>query len=344
MKNNEKLVKIGIVGVSGYSGYEALKILLGHPHVRVQYLSANNTEGPIAEIWPALKGKCNLTCRKFDLAKATAAADVFFLAVPHTVAMEVAPKLLKTGKKVIDLSGDYRLQSPAQYKKWYKKTHKDTANLKKAVYGLVEIYREDIKNADFVSNPGCYPTAALLGLAPMVSTQTNAVGNIIIDAKSGVSGAGKKASAALMFSELNENFKAYKVLNHQHTPEIAQFLKKMGNKNFDLEFVPHLLPVDRGILETIYIELKQKTTLSKIHTIYKRFYKVDKFVRVLPLGKQCELKNVTRTNYCDISLALSTNKKLLVVTAAIDNLVKGAAGQAVQNMNLMCGFKENTGL
>ncbi|MBF0384774.1 MAG: N-acetyl-gamma-glutamyl-phosphate reductase [Candidatus Omnitrophica bacterium] len=338
------MVKTGIVGVSGYSGGVLLEILLKHKDARVTYVSANNTQGKIDDIWPKLKGQSELFCDKFDLKKAVSLCDLVFLAVPHTIAMEITPELLKQGKKVIDISGDYRLPTASVYKKWYGADHKDTSNLKKAVYGLPELYREKIKKADLISNPGCYPTAAILGLSPVVTSFPAGINSIIIDAKSGMSGAGKKAKTQFIFSELNENFYAYKVLNHQHAPEIDLHLGKLEKKTPPVNFVPHLLPVNRGILETIYVHLGEKTGLEKIHSIYKRFYKTESFVRVLEPQKQPQLKDIAGTNFCDIGLEISPNGKLLVITSVIDNLLKGASGQAVQNMNIMLGFKETEGL
>lgn len=338
------MVRAGIVGISGYSGGMALGLLLKHPGVRVTYVSANNTEGDINGIWPLLAGKTNLTCAKFDLKKAAASCDVIFLAVPHTVSMTLAPELLRAGVSVIDLSGDYRFGSARLYKRWYGAEHKDIQNLGKAVYGLPELYREGIKKANFIANPGCYPTAALLALAPFISVHGESVESIIIDAKSGVSGAGRTAKAALHFCEVNENFKAYKVLNHQHAPEIDLYLSKISRQPVKVNFVPHLLPVNRGILETIYVRVHLKLSLSALHKVYQRFYKGEAFVRIVPLGNQPELKNVAGTNMCDIGLATDGDHRLLVITCVIDNLIKGAAGQAVQNMNIMKGFKECAGL
>jgi N-acetyl-gamma-glutamyl-phosphate reductase len=338
------MVRIGIVGISGYSGSKTLEILLKHPQVRVMYVSANNTSGKVSEICPRLNGLTNLECHKFNNDKAAELCDLVFLAVPHTVSMEITPGLLKAGKKVIDFSGDYRLDSSAAYKKWYGAEHKDSSNLAKAVYGLPELFREDVKKANLVSNPGCYPTAAILGLAPLTMTHGQHVAAIIIDAKSGVSGAGKKVTAGFIYTEVNENFKAYKVLNHQHTPEINRFLGKASDQNISVTFVPHLLPVNHGILETIYVTLNEPTTTEKAHSLYKKFYKTEPFVRVLDIGQQPELKNVVGTNFCDIGLAVSEDGKLLVITSVIDNLIKGAAGQAVQNMNVMCKFEETQGL
>jgi N-acetyl-gamma-glutamyl-phosphate reductase len=338
------MIRAGIVGISGYSGKAVLELLLRHPNVRVTYVSAYNTQGPIDDIWPSLRGRTKLVCEKFDVSKAVELCDVVFLALPHTESMNFVGKLLKAGKRVIDLSADYRLDKASLYKTWYGVTHKEPKLLAKAVYGLPELFRERIKKADLIANPGCYPTAAILGLTPMVAINGNDIESIIIDAKSGVSGAGRKTSANLMFVEVNENFKAYKVLEHQHTPEINQCLSKVSTSPVDVTFVAHLLPNSHGILETIYIRLKSPMSLNEVHTLYKKFYKTEKFVRILPPGVQPETKNVVGTNFCDIGFAVSSDKTLVVITSAIDNLVKGAAGQAVQNMNIMCHFKETEGL
>lgn len=338
------MIKVGIVGISGYSGFTALKILLKHPKVQVIYVSANNTQGKISDIWPTLKNQTELICDKLDINKASQLCDVVILAVPHTVAMTIAPELIKAKIKVIDLSGDYRLRNKTDYYKWYKTEHLDAENFSKAVYGLPELYREDIKKAQLISNPGCYPTAALIGLAPMITAHSDDITSIVIDAKSGVTGAGRKVTQGLIFAEVNENLKAYKVLNHQHAPEIDLYLSKLISKNIHVNFVPHLLPINVGILETMYIHFKTHQKLDEIQKIYHRFYKTEKFVRLYNLGEQPELKNVTGTNFCDLGLAMNEEGNLLVVTSAIDNLMKGASGQAVQNLNIMFGFKEEEGL
>jgi N-acetyl-gamma-glutamyl-phosphate reductase len=338
------MIRAGVVGIGGYTGKVALELLLGHPNVRVTYVSAQSTLGPIDEIWPNLRGRTKLVSEKFDLAKAVEQCDVVFLALPHTESMNFVGKLLKAGKRVIDLSADYRLSKAALYKTWYGVAHKEPKLLSKAVYGLPELFREKIKKASLIANPGCYPTAAILGLTPLVATNGEDIESIIIDAKSGVSGAGRKVTSNLMFVEVNENFKAYKVLEHQHTPEINQYLSKVATKPVDVTFVAHLLPNSHGILETMYVRLKDSMSASDVQNLYKKFYKTEKFVRVLPQGVQPETKNVVGTNFCDIGFAVSADKKLVVVTSAIDNLVKGAAGQAVQNMNIMCNFKETEGL
>jgi len=335
-------MNVGIVGISGYAGKFLLKILLNHPKVRVNYIAAGSTKGKLEEIHPEFTGQTNLICDEFDLSKATSACDTIFLAVPHTKSIEMTPGLLKAGKRVIDLSADYRLKDPDTYETWYQKAHTDPKSLSKAIYGLPELFREEIKKADLLANPGCYPTAAILALAPIVSAQTKNIHTITIDAKSGVSGAGRKATLGLHFCEVNENFKAYKVLAHQHTPEINQCLSQLAQVPMDVTFVAHLLPINQGIYETIYVHCQKPVGLEKVHQLYAKFYKTERFVRVLPLGQQPEIKHVVNTNYCDIGLAAKGN--LLVITSAIDNLVKGAAGQAVQNMNIMHAFPENTGL
>lgn len=338
------MVRVGIVGISGYSGFTALKLLLSHPEVRLTYVSANTTTGAVTDIWPQLKGRTKLYCEKFNASKAAELCDIVFLAVPHTVSMEITPKLLAKKLRVIDLSGDYRLRSAAVYKKWYGKKHSDSRKLSKAIYGLPEIYKTKIAKADLVANPGCYPTAAILALAPLVALQNKAIDSIIIDAKSGISGAGKKLAGTLMFAEANENLTAYKLFNHQHAPEIEQYLTLIAENDVAVTFTPHLVPLNVGIFETIYIQLNKKFNGTNLNTIYSRFYKTEPFVRVLKKGMIPELKNVAGTNFCDIGIAYDKAKNQLIITAVIDNLVKGAAGQAVQNMNVMCGFKETEGL
>ena len=338
-----KTIRAGILGVSGYTGREAFALLLDHPGVCITYVAAHSTTGAMSEIYPEFLNRTSLVCQKFNIKDAIDKCDVVFLALPHTESMNVAPKLLSAGIKVIDLSADYRLKKISVYEKWYAHKHTDAKNLSKAVYGLPELFRQKIKGAALVANPGCYPTATILGLAPLVSTRGD-IQSIIVDAKSGVSGAGRKASIGLLASEVNDNFKAYKVLSHQHSPEIDQLLSQLAARATHIHFVAHLLPITRGILNTMYVQLKDGITLNQLHSLYKKFYKMEPFVRLLSFGNQPEIKNVANTNFCDIGLALSSDKKMVVVTSAIDNLVKGAAGQAVQNMNIMYGFNEIEGL
>ncbi len=338
-----KAVRAGILGVSGYTGREVLALLLKHPWVRITYVSANQTAGPISQIYPEFLNRTTLVCQAFDLKKVKEKCDLVFLALPHTESMKLAPKLLKAGLKVIDLSADYRLKNSRAYEQWYGRKHVDAKNLTKAVYGMPELFRTKIKKAHLIANPGCYPTAAILGLAPLVSTRKD-IQSIVVDAKSGVSGAGRKAVVERLFCEVNENFKAYKVLNHQHAPEIEQGLSQLAGHAAHIHFVAHLLPITRGILNTMYVQLKEGITFNQLHSVYDKFYKAEPFVRIHPAGGQPQTKDVANTNFCDIGLAVSADKKMAVITSAIDNLVKGAAGQAVQNMNIMYGFNEIEGL
>ncbi len=338
------MIRVGIVGISGFSGKVLLDILLNHREVRVTYVAARSTTGRVDAIWPQFRGRTNLVCEAYDPVVAIAQCDIVFLAMPHTESMAIAGKLLKAGKKVIDLSADYRLKNISVYKKWYHAEHKDPKNLLKAVYGLPELHRPAIKKASLIANPGCYPTAAVLALAPLAAVHGGKIASIAIDAKSGVSGAGRKVAEGFMFCFVNENFKAYRVLDHQHTPEISYYVSKVAGRPLDVTFVPHLLPVDSGIQETIYVHLNARISADQLHALYKKFYKTEPFVRLLEPGRQPELAHVVRTNFCDIGLAVSENKKTLVITSAIDNLVKGASGQAVQNMNIMSGFNESEGL
>lgn len=338
------MMRCAVVGLSGYTGKEVFKLLLGHPQVRVTYVAAQSSTGPVWQIWPEFLNRTTLVCQKFNAKEVIKCTDVVFLALPHTQSMKVVPALLKSGLKVIDLSADYRLKGIKTYETWYGHQHTDAKNVAKAVYGIPELYRQKIKKTKLVANPGCYPTAAILGLAPLVSTRSKSISSIIVDAKSGVSGAGRKLAVNLLSSEVANNFKAYKVLSHQHAPEIEQCISQLAGSRLGIYFVAHLLPIERGILNTMYVQLKNPITLNQLHTLYSKFYKIEPFVRVHPLGSQPEIKNVAYTNFCDIGLALSPDKKTVVITSAIDNLVKGAAGQAIQNMNLMCGFNETEGL
>lgn len=340
-----KSFRVGVIGATGYTGEELVRILAGHPKAELCYVSGREDRGvKIQEIFPYLRGRVNLDCKAFSFEEAVEKLDLAFLSLPHTVSMGVAPLFLKAKKKVVDVSADYRLKDIKIYEKFYKVGHKDPANLKQAVYGLPEINREKIKTASLVANPGCYPTGAILGMLPGVRQGVFDPKSIGIDAKSGVTGAGRKADKSLSFSEVNESFKAYKLFEHPHVPEIDQELSKIAKKEVSVVFVPHLLPINRGILSTLYVALEKKMTTDELIGIYKRFYAKEPFVKVYEGGKLPELKHVTNTNFCDIGLRVHEEKKLAVIVAVIDNLGKGAAGQAVQNMNLMAGFSEIEGL
>jgi len=342
------MINVGIIGATGYTGEELIDILLEHPEVRITYLAAKiEKPNPIEEIFPKFKNRIKLICEPLDINLAASKCSLLFLAMPHTASMAVVPKLLKANKKVIDLSADYRLRNAKIYEKFYKVEHTDAQNLKDAVYGLTEMYRSRIKEAKLVANPGCYPTAAILGLAPLIACKTFESEAIIIDAKSGVTGTGRRAHLEYFFSEINEDAYAYKINIHQHMPEINQELSKLATGSIKVAFVPHLLSVNRGILETIYIKQSRPLKIGKsqkLIELYKKFYKKEPFIRVKEEGEYVRLKDVVKTNFCDISIRSFPEDNLIIIVTAIDNLGKGAAGQAVQNMNIMCGFPEQAGL
>ena len=338
-------IKVGVVGATGYTGEELIKILSKHPNVELTYVSGKeDRDEKIQDIFPYLQGKLDLPCKAFSLDEALEKTDRIFLALPHAVSRQTAPAFLKAGKKVIDVSADYRLQDTKAYEKFYKVPHADTANLKHAGYGIPELHRKEIQKATLLANPGCYPTGATLGLVPGLKVGVFKADSIQIDAKSGVTGAGRKASKDLLFSEVNESMKAYKLFEHQHVPEIDQELTKAAGAPVSVVFVPHLLPINRGILSTIYVKLSKKIDTEALLKIYKEFYKGEPFVKVYDAGRLPEIKSVAHTNFCDIGLKVNEEKGLAVIVTVIDNLGKGAAGQAVQNMNIMCGFNETSGL
>ncbi|MGE5300555.1 MAG: N-acetyl-gamma-glutamyl-phosphate reductase, partial [Acidobacteriota bacterium] len=271
-------------------------------------------------------------------------ADIFFLALPHGASQEAVNFFYRNGKKVIDLSADYRLRNAATYKEWYGLPHDFVSTLRKAVYGLPEIYRSRIKKAALIANPGCYPTSAILGLLPALKAKIVDAGSIVIDSKSGTSGAGRKADVAVSFCEVNEGFKAYNIGTHRHTPEIEQELSSLAGKEIAVNFTPHLLPVDRGILTTIYAKLTKKADTASVLNVYRKRYAGEPFIKVYDEGVLPNIKNVRGTNVCEIGVKVNPRTNTLVVVSAIDNLVKGASGQAVHNMNIMMGFPEQEGL
>lgn len=336
------MLKVGVVGATGYAGEEVIKILVNHKDVRITELQAViDKEEPISDIFPALRGKIDIICRLPDPGAMAKNIDIVFLGLPHKISMEIVPVFLKFGKKVIDLSADYRLD-PEVYKKWYGIEHKDKGNIPGAVYGLPELYADKIKKALLIANPGCYPTGIILGISPMLKEKAVRLGTIISDSKSGTSGAGRKPDLALSFCEVNENLKAYKVNEHQHKPEITKILSDVAKEAVDIIFTPHLIPMNRGILSTIYMKLAKPLDTKAVLGIYKNFYKGKPFVRISPEGKLPQIRDVVLTNYCDIGVKVTGDT--LIVVSCIDNLKKGAAGQAVQNMNIMCGFSETEGL
>jgi len=340
-----KKLRVGVVGATGYTGEELVRILSRHPHAQVTYVSGKEDRNErIQDIFPYLQKVLDLKCNAFSVDDAIEKTDLVFLSLPHTLSMQSVPAFLTAGKKVIDISADYRLQDTKTYEKFYKTPHADAGNLRAAVYGLPELNREKIKSAKLIANPGCYPTGSILGLAPGVANGIFDESSIQIDAKSGVTGAGRKADKALQFSEVDESVKAYKLFEHQHVPEIDQALSGVSKKPVGVVFVPHLIPINRGILSTIYVKLAQKITTEELLAAYKKFYEHEPFVKVYNAGLLPEIKHVVHTNFCDIGLKVNEEKNLAVIVTAIDNLQKGAAGQAIQNMNIMSGFEETAGL
>ena len=336
---------VAIVGATGYTGVEILKLLLRHPRAEVVSLTAK-VDGTIKiqDEFPELQGTVDLDCTPVDTEAVCRRAEIVFLSLPHTVSMRFAPAFLKAGKKVIDLSADYRFPRKEDYESWYGAAHADPEGLRQAVYGLPELFREKVTRARLVANPGCFPTGAILAIYPAASAGLLAAPEAIVDAKSGVTGAGRKASLALLFPEVNENFKAYSLTTHKHTPEIAGVLSAALGRKMQVEFSPHLLPVNRGILSTIYLRLAGGATEEDLLEIYRRRYGDEPFVRVYPKGSLPQLREAVGTNNCLIGLKFNPRTRNLILVAAIDNLLKGAAGQAVQNMHIMQGWEEWAGL
>jgi len=338
------MIKVGIYGASGYTGQELLKILVRHPEAEVVALTSRKYTGmPVSDVYPAFTGLTKQSYIDASADEVASRCDMVFLAVPHGQAMEVAPRFVQQGVKVVDLSADYRLRDVAVYEEWYR-PHTSAEFLSQAIYGMPELYRSEIKDATLVANPGCYPTGAILGLAPALRGNVIDTASIIIDSKSGVSGAGREAQVGTLFCEVNEGFKAYKIGAHRHTPEIDQELSSLAGGEVSASFVPHLVPANRGILSTIYARLTADISYTDVLEMYQSFYGEEPFVRVYGDGMYPNIAYVKGSNYCDIGLVLDAKKRRVIIITAIDNLVKGAAGQAVQNMNLMCGFPEDMGL
>lgn len=339
------MLNCAVIGATGYTGMELIKILLKHPYVRISALTTRQKESiPVQTLIPGLPKDIDLEIRQHSFLELKRSSDLCFLCLPHTEAMEAVEKLRRDGKIVIDLSADFRLQDAAAYETWYGVKHRNPSRLKEAVYGLPEFFREEIRKAKLVANPGCYPTGAALGILPLLRDGVVEKDSIIIDAKSGVSGAGKKLSLSSHFTELSENFYAYKVGKHQHTPEIEQTLSTVSGRQTTVSFTPHLLPLKRGILSTIYLRKKKGVSEERIEQSFRKAYDKEPFVRFKGRGQFPALKDVQHTNYCDIGFHFDARTNQVVVITAIDNLLKGASGQAVQNMNLCLGFPEQEGL
>ncbi|MCX5687062.1 MAG: N-acetyl-gamma-glutamyl-phosphate reductase [Candidatus Omnitrophica bacterium] len=321
------MLKIGIMGSSGFAGEELIKILLAHPEVKITALAAKIEKTHVSKMYPWANGMLDLDSYDMSAEEVGKITDAVFLALPHKVSMDFTPCLLKQGKKVIDLSADFRIKNQV------------------VLYGLPELYRKDIKDAGLIANPGCYPTSIILGCAPLLKNKIADTDYIICDSKSGVSGAGRTPTQALMFTEIAVNsFRPYKVNFHRHMPEIDQELSSLSGARVEVNFTPHLVPMERGILSTIYLKVAKKINTKEALKMYNDFYKGEYFVRVLEEGVLPDTKNVARSNFCDIGIKAFPERSLVVVMTAIDNLVKGASGQAVQNMNIMYGFEEKLGL
>jgi N-acetyl-gamma-glutamyl-phosphate reductase len=338
-------IRAAIVGSTGYGGVELIRLLLNHPQVDItSVISSSSAGAPISEGYPHLSEILVDKLDAIDAELIASKADVVFMAAPHGVAAELAPKFLEAGLKVIDVSGDFRLKDPALYEAWYKKKAAEPVYLNKAVYGLAEVFGQDVPGQDFISNPGCYPTATTLALAPIVAAGWVDPTSIIVDAKSGVSGAGRGLGLTYHYAEMNENFLAYKLNKHQHTPEIEMVLSRVSGEPVTITFTTHLVPMTRGILCTSYAKLKELRTDDDVIKLYRDYYEGRRFVRIRDKGKWPATKEVWGSNYCDIGVSVDERTGRVTIVSVIDNLVKGAAGQAIQNLNLMMGWDEALGL
>ena len=337
------MVKAAVIGATGYAGSELVRILSSHKEVELTYLASHSYQGKkFSDIYPFFYSSVDLTLEEDAMEKAAKESDVIFLSLPHGLASSQVTEDLIKDKVVIDLGADFRLKEKGIYESWYKCTHHSPHLLQKAVYGLPEIHRSEIKSAHLIANPGCYTTCSILTLYPLVKHSLIENESIIIDAKSGTSGAGRSEKSENLFCEVNESIKAYGVASHRHTPEIEQELSAAALSSFHLTFTPHLVPMQRGILSTCYASLKSGVTPSDIDNAYKECYEDEPFVRLTPYFPQTRF--VRGTNYCDISYAIDERTNRIIAIGAIDNLVKGAAGQAVENMNIAFGFCESEGL
>ena len=338
------MIKAAVLGATGYAGIELVRLLSMHPQTEIKILGSQSFDGQsISEVYPNFKGILEKECEKTDIDR-VAECDVAFTALPHGASKEVIPEIIKRGVKVIDLSGDFRYDDVSVYEKWYGQKHSSPELLKESVYGMPELYRDKIKNARLIGNPGCYTTCSILGTVPLLKSGVGNSENIIVDAKSGVTGAGRGLSQQVHFCECTENMKAYKVATHRHTSEIEQELSHAVGRDVMISFTPHLIPVKRGILATIYVNLNKKCTTGELTQLYKEFYKNEFFVRVKDAGALPETKHVAGSNFVDIGIVADERLQRAVVVSALDNIFKGAAGQAVQNMNIMFGLDEKTGI
>ncbi len=337
------MFKVGIIGATGYAGAELVRLLLTHDNVQLVALSSVSFEGQsLSEVYPAFFTVADDIL--VDENTVIERSDIVFASLPHGLSEDIAKKCADANKRFIDLGADFRLELEQDYSDWYGLLFKYDELHSEAVYGLSELFHDDIKDANILANPGCYPTSVALGLAPLLCNNLISTKGIVIDSKSGTTGAGRSLSQVTHFPDCNENFAPYKIAEHRHTPEIEQTLTELAGEQVTVTFVPHLLPVNRGILSTIYTELKSDHSIEEIHELYKEFYKNAPFVRVLNIGSAACIKAVRLSNYCDVSIHFDRRCGRVIIASAIDNMVKGAAGQAIQNMNIMLGLAETTGL
>lgn len=338
------MIRVAVVGATGYAGAELVRILAGHPKVKLEMLTSRQHSGKrFSDIYPSMAGVVDMFCREFEPEMLAASLDLVFLALPHKLPMEIVPSLIKRGLRIVDLSADFRFSDVELYQSHYQR-HTCPELLEKSVYGLSEVYARKIKSADIVGNPGCYPTSALLPLIPLIKGGFIETNGIVVDSKSGVSGAGRVPSLTTHHCEVNESFKAYKVTDHRHNPEMDEILSKEAEKRVHVTFVPHLVPMTRGMETTIYASLDKHANQEEIREHIRHFYRGHPFVRLRPAGSSADTLHVKGTNFCDMGVHVDSMANMVVMTSAIDNLVKGAAGQAVQNMNIMFGLDETLGL
>lgn len=339
------MIKVGVIGSTGYAGGELVRLLMGHKEVEIKwYGSLSNINKKYYEVFKNFFQIVDDRCLDDNMEELTDKVDVIFTATPQGYCASLINDKILSKSKIIDLSADFRIKHVDTYEEWYGIEHKSSSFIEEAVYGLCEINRESIKKARLVANPGCYPTCTILSIYPLLMEGILDVNTIIIDAKSGASGAGRGLKMDSLFCEVNENIKAYSLTNHRHTPEIEEQLSYASGKEVKINFTPHLVPMNRGILATTYASLNKKVTYDKVKEIYKKYYSEEKFVRVLDKDAYPETKWVEASNYVDINFKIDTRTNRIIVVGAMDNLVKGAAGQAIQNMNLMFGIDETMGL
>ena len=339
------MIKAGIIGATGYAGQQLASLLVNHPEAEIKFVSSNSYAGQLfSDIYPQFYKILDMPLLSTEEAKAAMGdVDVVFTALPNGLVFELAQLALEKGIKIIDFSADFRLDDPEVYEEWYKTEHTAKDLISKQVYGLAELWRDKIKGADLIANPGCYTTASILAISALLREDGLVdTDHIIIDAKSGITGSGRKKDISLLYAEAGESVKAYGIAHHRHTPEIEQELSKVAGKEIQVQFTPHLMPMKRGILATIYVDLKKDVTEDDLYAIYEKYYGDENFIRIR--RGMCETRFVVGTNFCDISVRVDQRTHRAIITSCIDNMVKGAAGQAVQNMNAAFGLEETAGL